>query len=72
MEDVLFFYELKVDVLGTILYYEGQKIFLFLKGMGVVGVVITWDSNATTTIIVTALEATRPMNRIFESRSFSR
>lgn len=27
------------------------------------GVVITWDSNATTTIIVTALEAMPPMNR---------
>jgi hypothetical protein len=37
MEDVLLFYELKVDLRGTILYYEGQKIFLFLKGMGASG-----------------------------------
>ena len=39
MEDVLLFYELKVDLLGTILryYIMRTKTFLFLKGMGASG-----------------------------------
>jgi len=40
-----------------------KRYFFFSKEWALVGVVITWDSNATTTIIVTALEAMRPMNR---------
>jgi len=40
-----------------------KRYFFFSKEWALVGVVITWDSNATTTIIVTSLEATRQMNR---------
>jgi hypothetical protein len=37
MEDVLLFYELRVDLLGIILYIMRAKTLLFLEGMGASG-----------------------------------